>query len=772
MIDSVFEHIARAINKYPRHVAALVALVFLISLYGMTTITMETGASTYLNSDSPKGILYNHYIDTFQSDSIILIIETNDPLNPDVLSYIDRLETTIRQQQNIKSVGSITDLLKAVHGGTLPQSRTDINAAVSLIPAEIRSTAIPSNMMSLVQIKLSEGLSENAKTAGLNNIHSVVSASNPPPGTTVTVTGSPAFSKEMSAGLGQNMGVLIGAAMILMVLVMGILFAYVRYRFMPVFLVGIGLVSSLGMMGLAGIKLNMAVVGAFPVLIGLGIDYAIQFHARFDEESRKGSLEDAVFTTVTKTGPAVLFAMLATCMGFLAMFISPVPMIRSFGLVSIIGVMCCYCVSLIGMPTLAVLLNYKPKGPKPEVCYAVGKGACDSLDIVEAEKKQAGKKKSTFSYGDFLTNISVKIAKNPISILLIAALVAVIGFQVDAIITIETSEKAFVPSDMPAKIQMDKVGRVIGSTDTATIYVEGQSVTDLDTIKWMKDFQDFELSRHSELTRATSIATYIITYNNGVLPETQSQLDTVLGKIPEQVSLPYLSGSMNAVIEFGTIKMESKTEESLKQQMIKDIGFFKPPVGITVQPTGSFELFTSLMHDLTSSKDVMTYLGFLLIFLYLLLVYRHLHAVSPLVPIIAIIGWNAVAMYLLGIAYTPLTATLGSMTIGVAAEYTILVMERYAEEEERLHDPLAAIQESVKKIGTAITVSGLATFFGFSALCLASFPIISNFGITTLIAVGFSLTGAIFIMPAILSLIGQYTDRKHRAHHEKVPEIP
>ncbi len=515
----------------------------------------------------------------------------------------------------------------------------------------------------------------------------------------------------------------------------------------------------------------MAVVGAFPVLIGLGIDYAIQFHARFDEESRKGSINDAVVTTVTKTGPAVLFAMLATCMGFLAMFISPVPMIRSFGLVAIIGVMSCYCVSLIGMPTLAVLLNYKPKGAKPEVCYAVGDGACDSLDEPEPEKKQKAEKKKAFSYGDFLTNTSVKIAKNPIPILLVAALIAVIGFQIDAIIPIETSEKTFVPSDMPAKIQMDKVGRVIGSTDTATISIAGQSVTDLDTIKWIKDFQDYELSRHSELTRATSIVTYVLAYNNGVMPETQSQLDAVLKKIPEQISSPYLSGSMNAVIEFGTIKMESKTEESLKQQMIREIGFFKPPVGITVQPTGSFDLFTSLMHDLTSSKDTMTFLGFVLIFLYLALVYHHLHAVSPLVPIIAIIGWNAVAMYLLGIAYTPLTATLGSMTIGVAAEYTILVMERYAEEEERLHDPLAAIQESVKKIGTAITVSGLATFFGFSALCLASFPIISNFGITTLIAVGFSLTGAIFIMPAILSLIGQYTDRRnHASPAEEVPK--
>ena len=123
-----------------------------------------------------------------------------------------------------------------------------------------------------------------------------------------------------------------------------------------------------------------------------------------------------------------------------------------------------------------------------------------------------------------------------------------------------------------------------------------------------------------------------------------------------------------------------------------------------------------------------------------------------------IVGWNAVAMYVLGISYSPLTATLGSMTIGVAAEYTILVMERYSEEEERLHDHIAAIQESVNRIGTAITVSGLATFFGFSALCLSSFPIMSNFGTTTLIAVGFSLVGAIFVMPAVLSLMGQFTE--------------
>jgi len=606
-------------------------------------------------------------------------------------------------------------------------------------------------------------LSEDAKSTTLKNVESLIAQNNPPPGVKISVSGSAAFSEQMKNEMGSSIGVLIGAAMVLMVVVMGILFAYARHRFLPVLFVGIGLTTAMGFMGLAGIKLNMAVMGAFPVMIGLGIDYGIQFHARLDEEARKGSLDKAVSVMVTRTGPAVMYAMLATCMGFIAMFISTVPMIRSFGLVAMIGVISCFVISLIGIPTIAHLLNYTPKPQKTELCYAVGEGACDYIPSqTNGNLTAKPQKKSSWSYGQFLTDISVKIARNPVPILLIAGMVTLIGFQIDPQIPIETSENAFVPSDMPAKVQMDKVTGILGSTSTADFIIQGSRVTDLDTVKWLKQFQEYELAHHTELTRATSIVTYILAYNGGVMPEDQNHLDAVIGKIPAEVKKSYLSGSMEGVVRFSTIKLEMSSMNDLKVQMEKDIRFLQPPTGITLEPVGSFYIFTSLISGLTSSKEAMTLLGFVLVFVFLALVYRHVHAVTPLVPIVFIVGWNAVAMYVLGIAYTPLTATLGSMTIGVAAEYTILVMERYAEEQERLHDHLAAIQESVNKIGTAITISGLATFFGFSALCLSSFPIISNFGITTLIAVGFSLMGAIFIMPAILSVMGDLTGRMEK----------
>jgi len=771
MIQQVFEGIAGAINRRPVLIAGLILVIFCTGLYGMTQLSMQTGWKTYLDQDSPKGMIQSAYDKDYKADTIILIVEAGDPQSPEVLDYIETLQTDFRQQQNIGSTLSIVDILKSENSGNLPSSRADTDRIIRSLPENIRTVVIPSNVMTLIQVQLDPRLSQDTLKSTRENIESIVDNANAPPGVKIEISGTSVFDQQMDEGLTGNMGILIGGAMILMIITMGILFAYVRYRFMPVLLVAIGLVSSIGLIGLAGISLNMAVIGAFPVLIGLGIDYAIQFHARFDEEARKGSLENAVFITVTRTGPAVMYAMLATCMGFLAMFVSEVPMIRSFGLVAIIGIFTCYWVCCIGMPTFGLLLKYRPKQQKTEECYAVGSGACDTIigNTGKCRNARNGMKPS-FSYRQILTVVSVKIAKYPIPILLVAASIAFIGFQIDPTIPVESSENSFVPSDMPAKINIEKVNRILGSTDSADFLVQGSCVTDLDTVVWLHHLEEYELSHHPEITASTSIVTYILEYNGGMMPETQDELNAVLGKIPAETKKPYVSGKMSAVIKFNTIKLEMVQKNTLKRQMIRDIEFLEPPTGITLNPTGNFDVYTSMISSLTESKEVMTGLGFIFVFVFLLFVYRHLHAVSPIIPIILIVGWNAVAMHLLNIAYTPLTVTLGSMTIGVAAEYTILVMERYVEVEERLHDPIAAIQESVNKIGTAITISGLATFFGFSALCLSTFPIISNFGISTLIAVAFSLIGAIFIMPAVLSLVGSFNGwletRKMQGFHE------
>ena len=191
-----------------------------------------------------------------------------------------------------------------------------------------------------------------------------------------------------------------------------------------------------------------------------------------------------------------------------------------------------------------------------------------------------------------------------------------------------------------------------------------------------------------------------------------------------------------------------------------DIRWMEEPPGISSYPTGEFYLYASLMEKIESNKDKMTQLGFLLIFLFLALAYRRLVAITPIFPIVCIVGWNSVAMVLIGLHYNPISACLGSMTIGIAAEYTILIMERFIEEREAGNEGVAAITESVKKIGSSVTVSGLVTASGFAALMLSTFPLISSFGLLAVITVIFSLLGAILIMPAVLTVLSRAEERK------------
>ncbi|KQC03374.1 MAG: hydrogenase expression protein HypA [Methanoculleus sp. SDB] len=731
-MDRPFAVLARIITGRPYAVAGAIAAIFFVSLWGMTLLSMETGTDTYMDKSTERGMLLDKYTDTFSTDMVMLIIEADDVTNPEVLAYIDRIEADIGNEQYIAGISSIVDLIKQINNGQVPKSYADIILAKESLPPYLLERYLPSELLTISVITLEPGVSADVRNAVLDNIDAILRLSDPPPGVGVTVTGDSAFEKQMGEEIGASMGVLISAAMLLMILAVGLLFSHVRYRLLPVAVVACGLILTFGIMGIAGIPISMVVIGAFPVLIGIGIDYAIQFHTRFDEESRKSPLPEAILTTLTRSGPAILFAMIATSLGFIAMYISPVPMVQDFGLTCTIGVVSCYIAALVMVPTFGTLIAYRPK-----------------------EVRGAGRRGAMDMYDSFLGTLALKIAKHPLPVVLILGFVAIVGIQIDQTIPINTNEDTFVPPDMPAVVDLKKVTRTMGSTQTLPVYVRGAGVLDIDTLSWIKEFSEYEVSSNDKVTGATSIVTYLMQYNGGVMPSTDAGVEEVLARIPRETKNAYVSGTMDTVIQFSLMDMENEVALSLVDRISRDIVWKEAPPGITVSPTGQLDMFTSLIDQINQGKTRMTLLGFGLIFAFLLIVYRRLNAISPLIPIMMIVGWNGAIMYLLGIEYSPMTAALGSMTIGVASEYTILIMERSMEERDRGRDVFESIRESVQKIGTAVTVSGMTTVFGFSALLLSTFNIIKNFGAVTVITVGFSLIGAIIVMPAVLSLMGR-----------------
>lgn len=731
---TLLEKISDYIVEKPFLTGCFLIVIILLALFGASTLSMST-ENTDVDKTSHGSYVSASYSENFGSDSLMVMIQADSVTDVNVATKVYKLQQEMAGVDGIQSAQSVYDMLAAYNGGVIPDNQAKIDAMLALAPEEMLSSIMPNGQLAIMLMKFDVGTSSNKQQSILNNLRSMADQSDIPAGTTLTFTGMAAMSQDMGGDLGGNMVVLLVAAIVLMALACAILFNHVRYPLLSIVSVFTGLLMTFGFMGLIGIPFSMVTIGALPILLGIGVDYAIQVHSRLDDEIRIHPLPTAIKLAVSKTGAAVFYAMIASACGFLAMMVSTIPDIRMFGIVAILGIACCYVSALIIIPLFAVITNYQPKPHKT---------------LPNGEPKESFSEK----YNGLLKKLATKITRYAVPIMLVLCIIGFVGVYLDEEVPVSTDMTSYVPVDMPAIVNMNTVSRAMGDTGGFPVYVQGGHLTSPDVIEWMYKWGLHELALYdTKFTSVSSIATQIVQRNGGVLPTTQSEIDTILNSMTEDEKASYLVDDSVAIISFGMKSLSEPQQRSLVTEVGNDIKFFSPPPGIEAQVTGSPYSFVEIMDSIREGKTKMTLLAFVIIFIFLAILYRSAGmAICPLIPIVLIIGWNGAAMYTFGIDYTILTATMGAMTIGVAAEYCIMMVERIYEEMEH-HDTITAVQNGTGKIGTAITVSGCATMCGFSALMFSNFPIISGFGAVTVLAMGFTLFGAVVAVPATVSIV-------------------
>ncbi|WP_312713070.1 MMPL family transporter, partial [Proteiniclasticum ruminis] len=124
--------------------------------------------------------------------------------------------------------------------------------------------------------------------------------------------------------------------------------------------------------------------------------------------------------------------------------------------------------------------------------------------------------------------------------------------------------------------------------------------------------------------------------------------------------------------------------------------------------------------------------------------------------VLVIIGISSGLMYYLGIQYTPITATIGALVLGMGVEMTIMLTERYLEERLMGKGKKEAMIHGVSTIGKAIVASGLTTVGGFSVLMLSDFVILKDFGLMTVINISLALLSTLVVLPPVLVLFDRF----------------
>jgi predicted RND superfamily exporter protein len=145
-----------------------------------------------------------------------------------------------------------------------------------------------------------------------------------------------------------------------MALILLVLFS-VRWRLLALGVVVIGVIWAFGIARYLGIPLTIVTIGGLPVMLGIGIDYAIQMHARVEEEVGVDRAPHPIQETSRNLGPALLVVTFDAIFAFAALHYAKVPMLRDFGLLLAVGV-AAICVNSIIAP-LAILGIREYKSP-------------------------------------------------------------------------------------------------------------------------------------------------------------------------------------------------------------------------------------------------------------------------------------------------------------------------------------------------------------------------------------------------------------------------
>jgi uncharacterized protein len=587
------------------------------------------------------------------------------------------------------------------------------------------------------------------------------------------VTGAPVVVDAGARELRNQVLILLGVAGIVMALTL-LLILPRPLRLLPL---GVAIAAgaiTLGLVYVFGGSLTVGAIAMLPVLVGLAVDYAIQFQARFNESRAEGAPPgQAVADAAAGGGPVIGAACIATIAGFAVFVLSPSPLVRSFGLLLVIGVATAFLVALTG--GLAAL------------GLSAWRGA--PADTRRRDAPKAGGMGTRLrSLG--LSAVAVAIA-TPRRVLAAGALLAVCGWIASAGTEVETDIRELAPPDLAALDDLKELEDQTGISGDVNVTVTADDPLDPAVISWAGDFQDRVLARHgfeganpscadAQICPAISLTDF---FGGGQDTETsqaqpaQGDVRGLVEALPCFISQVVIShegecgGGTTPIGDTADIAFGIRVQPlSDQQDLIDDIraqidppGTAGPPEGTTVELAGLPVLAAEANSDLSQSRWWLPLLGLLAVGLVLWLVYRSLRrAAVPLIPVVMATGWSGLVVAALGIPLNPMSATLGALVIAIATEFSVILSARYERERKAGLSVGEALRRTYLRTGAAVLASGVTAIAGFAVLAIAGLPLLDeiglisvapvlrDFGLITVADLAVALAGVMLVLPAVV----------------------
>jgi uncharacterized protein len=554
------------------------------------------------------------------------------------------------------------------------------------------------------------------------------------------VSGAPVVVDGVSQALKDALLVLFALAVAVMAFVLLLVFRS-RWPLLPLAIALVAVAITFGLLSLAGGSLTMASIAALPILVGLAVDYAIQFQARISESN---SIQEGA----SKGGPTIAAACAATIAGFLALQLSPIPMVRGFAWFLIVGVAIAFLLALVIGPAAQTLLG--------RVARAQGTPSIQRRGPLTARDRTRPPER--------LLSLAVS---NPTAVLAIGIGLAIMGWAAGTQVNTVTDIRELAPQNVKAVEGLNELQGTTGVSGELDVSITAPDLTDPQTVEWMAGFKKRVLEANgfsgenpscldAEICPGPALSDFLV--RGGETP-TAKQIDATLSALSpyalRQVApIDPKTGEVGheALISFGIRAQSLEDQQKLVDRVRDAVG--EAPKGVDIELAGLSVIAAESASDLSSSRYWLTLAGLLMVGLALLLIYRSWRrALVPLVPTVMATGWASLLLWITGIPLNPMSAALGALTIAIATEFGVLLSGRFHEERRDGVGAEEALGRAYSRTGAAVLASAITAIAGFAVLVASDVQMLRDFGLVTVVDLLAALTGVLLVLPATLLLL-------------------
>jgi hypothetical protein len=630
----------------------------------------------------------------------------------------------------------------------------------------------PSRDAALVSVRMKAGLSEAARVRTIGLIRQAVRMPQwqLTHGETYLVTGEPVIVADLTSSISHSIELLLIAVLLVMAATLGLVFSG-RPRLLPLALALLAAALTFGALSAVGASLTVASVAVLPVLVGLAVDYAIQFQARVAEQAELGAgvqpggalgapppdVPTVVRRAAAAGAPTIATAAAASAAAMLVLLLSPVPMVRGFGVLLVVGVAIALLCALSAGAAAISLSSGSARLDRPE---ALADGALAAAWRGARELVADNPLTRAITHAALVGSV-----RRPGRVLCVGLALAVLGWGLDTQTKVQTDITKLVPQNLSSLQSLDTVERITGVGGELELMVEGEDLTKPSTIEWMIGYQKAVLARfgyssakgcsRARLCPAFSLPDLFGEQVSGSASATKlsrREIDGLLAVIPPYFSQDVITpGRRVATLAFGIRLMGLDQQQRLIEQMRSSL---HPPAGVRASLVGLPVLAAQSGSEVADPwRRLETLLvGLAAVALVLLLAFRgdRRRALVPLVPIALASGWSALILFAVRVPLNPMSVTLGALVIAISTEFSVLLSERHRQERLAGYDTVEALRRSYRRTGAAVAASGVTAIAGFGVLVLSDITMLRDFGLVTLIDLSVSLVGVLVALPATL----------------------